>query len=131
MSSIIEAKPQVRIDEAVKELVAQQTEKCTIVHCRYFTSEPAGVRIWPQTYLIEDTGARCKLIKAFNISIMPDWTWHFVEHDTIRFTLVFEGLTTICKSFHLLEDIKEAYGFYSKTLLKNSLGVYTAEILTK
>jgi len=128
MNALTIARPQVEIDEAVKELVAQQTEQCTIVHCRYFTGEPAGVRIWPSTYLVEDTGKRCKLIKAFNISIMPEWTFHFIENDYIRFTLVFEALSNACREFYLLEDIKQPYGFYSKMISKNSSGVYTAEV---
>ena len=80
------------IDEAVKQLIKEQTEECTIVHCRYFSTEPTGVRIWPNTVLIEDTGRRCKLIKNFNISLMPEWTFHFVANEFIRFTLIFESL---------------------------------------
>lgn len=128
MSTLTIARPQVEIDEAVKELVSQQEERCTIVHCRYFTNEPAGIRIWPSTYLVEDTGIRCKLIKAFNISIMPEWTFHFAQNDFLRFTLVFEALSSGCKNFYLLEDIKQPYGFYSKTVSKNSSGVYTVEV---
>ncbi len=128
MSSITIAKPQVQIDEAVKELIAVQTEQCTIVHCRYFSDEPAGVRIWPTTYLVEDTGKRCKLVKVFNISIMPAWTFHFTENDYIRFTLVFESLSNNCTQFYLYEDISQPFGFYSNTVTKNSSGVYTVEI---
>lgn len=128
MNTQIIARPQVEIDDAVKELVSQQEEKCTIVHCRYFTDEPAGVRIWPSTFLIEDTGSRCRLIQAFNISLMPEWTFHFTENDFIRFTLVFEALNGECKNFYLLEDILQPYGFYSKTIDKNASGVYTTEV---
>lgn len=128
MSSITIAKPQVEIDAAVKELVTQQREECTIVHCRYFTTEPTGVRIWPTTFLVEDSGKRCKLIKNFNISIMPEWTWHFTENQFIRFTLVFESLGKECHFFHLLEDIPQPFGFYSKKIQKNNSGVYTAEV---
>ena len=105
MSNVSIAQPQVEIDDAVKELLDQKTEECTIVHCRYFTDEPTGVRIWPSTFLIENTGRRCKLIKNFNISIMPQWTFHIVENEFIRFTLVFEALSRGCQYFHLLEDI--------------------------
>ncbi|MBC7887581.1 MAG: hypothetical protein H7Z13_06810 [Ferruginibacter sp.] len=128
MSNITIAKPQVEIDDALKELVAQQTEECTIVHCRYFTDEPAGVRIWPSTFLVEDRGRRCKLIKNFNISIMPQWTYHIIENEFIRFTLVFEALGRECLFFHLLEDIPQPFGFYTKKVLKNSSGVYTVEV---
>lgn len=128
MSNISIARPQVEIDNAIMELLDQQTEKCTIVHCRYFTDEPTGVRIWPSTFLIENTGRRCKLIKNLNISIMPQWTFHFKENEFIRFTLVFEALGKSCVSFHLLEDIPQPYGFSSKKVLKNSSGVYTVEV---
>src|SRR6185436_3702646 len=128
MSSITIARPQVEIDNAIKELVAQQTEECTIVHCRYFTVEPTGVRIWPSTYLVEDGGSRCKLIKNFNISIMPEWTFHIIENEFIRFTLVFEALSRECRHFHLLEDIPQPFGFYSNKVRKNSSGVYTVEV---
>lgn len=128
MSNISIAKPQVEIDDAVKELLVHQTEECTIVHCRYFSTEPTGVRIWPSTFLIEDDGRRCKLIKNFNISIMPEWTFHFVQNEFIRFTLVFEGLSKPCNFFHLLEDIQQPYGFYSNKVLRNNSGVYTVEL---
>lgn len=128
MSSITIAKPQIVIDDAVKELVAQQTEECTIVHCRYFSDEPSGVRIWPSTFLVENTGKRCKLIKNFNISIMPLWTFHVVENTFIRFTLVFEALGKTCQYFNLLEDIPQPQGFYSNKVFRNSSGVYSVEV---
>lgn len=128
MSSITIAKPQVQIDEAIKELIAEQTEQCTIVHCRHYTTEPTGVRIWPTTYLVEDNGLRCKLIKAFNISIMPEWTYHFTKNDYIRFTLIFEALSNNSRHFNLLEDIQQPFGFYSKVVSKNSSGVYLVEV---
>lgn len=128
MSNITIAKPQVEIDVALKELVEMQTEDCTIVHCRYFSEEPTGVRIWPSTFLIEDTGGKRKLIKNFNISIMPEWTFHFVKNEFIRFTLVFEGLSKACSSFVLKEDIPQPFGFFTKKVLKNNTGVYTVEV---
>lgn len=127
MSSII-AKPQVEIDKAIEELIQHQTENCTIVHCRFFTRELCGVRIWPSTFLIEDNGHKCKLIKAFNISMMPDWTQHFIINDFIRFTLVFEGLSKSCMSFRLQEIIPEQYAFHSKEIARNSTDVYFEEV---
>ena len=128
MSSITIARPQVEIDAELKELLESQEEQCTIVHCRYFTTEPTGVRIWPSTYLEEDNGRRCKLIQNYNISIMPSWTFHFVANEYIRFTLVFEALSKDCEFFHLVEDIPQPYGFYSGKLFRNASGVYTAEV---
>jgi hypothetical protein len=128
MSDISIARPQVEIDEAVKQLIEAQTEECTIVHCRYFSTEPTGVRIWPNTVLIEDTGRRCKLIKNFNISLMPEWTFHFVANEFIRFTLIFESIGKECQFFYLLEDIPQPHGFYSNKIVRNKTGVYTIEI---
>ena len=68
------ARPQVAIDEAVKELIAEQHEQCTILHCLIRSKEDVFLRIWPTTYLVENDGSRRGLIKAFNISLMPDWT---------------------------------------------------------
>lgn len=127
MSNII-AKPQVEIDKAIEELIQHQTENCTIVHCRFFTRELCGVRIWPSTFLIEDNGHKCKLIKAFNISMMPHWTQHFIINDFIRFTLVFEGLGKSCMSFRLQEIIPEQYAFHSKEIARNSTDVYFEEV---
>jgi hypothetical protein len=127
MSRIL-ATPQIEIDKAIKEMIQQQPERCTIVHCRFFTKELCGVRIWPNTFLTEDNGRKCKLIKAFNISLMPGWTEHFVVNDFIRFTLVFEGLSKACAFFHLQEEIPEAYAFYSKKIKRNTTDVYLTEV---
>ncbi len=122
------ARPQIEIDAAVKELIEHQTERCTIVHCRFFTNEPTGVRIWPTTFLFEDTGRKVKLIHAFNISLSPHWTHHFVFHDFIRFTLVFDGLSKHCQNFYLLEEIKEPFAFYTGIIARNTSDVYIAEV---
>lgn len=127
MSSTI-AEPQIEIDKAIKELLQFQTERCTILHCRFFAQEVCGVRIWPSTFLIEDEGRKCKLIKAFNISIMPGWTQYLIVKDYIRFTLVFEGLSKPCKSFYLQEIIPEQYAFYSNEIKRNSTDVYFEEV---
>lgn len=126
--SISIAKPQVEIDKAIDELIQSQAESCTIVHCRFFTKELCGVRIWPSTFLIEDNGRKCKLIKAFNISVMPDWTQHFIVNDFIRFTLVFEGLSKPCTSFQLQEIIPEQYAFHSKEIARNGTDIYFEEV---
>ena len=127
MSTTI-AKPQIEIDEAIKELIERETERCVIVHCRYFVEELSAVRIWPSTYLIQDNGRKSKLIKPFNIALMPDWTEHFVINDFIRFTLIFEGLSKDCESFYLLEDIREPFAFYSHQITRNKTDVYFTEV---
>ena len=124
-------KPQVEIDNDIKELIKHQTERCVIVHCRFFSEEFSAIRIWPSTYLIQDTGKKSKLIKPFNIALMPHWTQHFVINDFIRFTLVFEGLNKTCKSFYLLEDINESYAFYSHNITRNRTDVYYTEVFVE
>lgn len=130
MSTTI-AKPQVEVDTAIKELIEHQTERCVIVHCRFFLEEFSAIRIWPTTYLIQDTGRKSKLIKPFNISLMPHWTRYFVINDFIRFTLVFEGLHKACQSFYLLEDINESYAFYSQKIMRNRSDVYYTEVFVE
>ncbi|MEO8822394.1 MAG: hypothetical protein ABI366_02390 [Ginsengibacter sp.] len=130
MSTTI-AKPQVEIDNAIKELIKHQTERCVIVHCRFFSKEFSAIRIWPTTYLIQDTGKKSRLLKTFNITLMPHWTQHFVINDFIRFTLVFEGLSKKCQSFYLLEDIEESYAFYSHKIVRNRLDVYYTEVFVE
>ena len=127
MSTTI-AKPEIEVDRAIKELIAQETERCVIVHCRFFVEELSAIRIWPTTYLIEDSGRKRKLIKPYNIALMPNWTQHFVANDFIRFTLVFEGLSKACNSFYLLEDIREPYAFYTEKIMRNRTDVYFTEV---
>ena len=59
---------------------------------------------------------------------MPHWTQHFVVNDFVRFTLVFEGLSKLCKSFYLLEDIPESYAFYPGKIMRNQTDVYYTEV---
>ena len=124
------AKPKIIVDKEVKLLTQILEEKCTIVHCTYNNTEGiASVRIWPETVIIEDNGDRRKLIRAFNISMMPDWTHHF--HPQIYFTLVFEGLSSSCETFYVLEDIQEEGAFFTDTIVRNKTDVYNAIIMTK
>ncbi|MEO6670762.1 MAG: hypothetical protein ABIN36_14870 [Ferruginibacter sp.] len=122
------ARPQVVIDEAVKELIQHQLEKCTIVHCRLYATEDTMLRIWPSTFLIEDDGSKRKLIKEFNISLAPNWTLYPTGSSYACFTLLFEGLSKTCESFHLLEEISEPGGFYTDVILRNRTDVYVADI---
>ena len=122
------SKPQVEVEKAVKDLISTEEERCTIVHCRHRVLMEAYVRIWKSTYLVEENGRRCKLIKAFNISIMPDWTFFPGDNRDIRFTLLFEGLSKDCSKFYLKEEIPEPGGFYSDTVLRNTTDVYEVDI---
>lgn len=128
MNTATIVKPQVALDEVVKALTVEELEKCTIVHCKLYNSQDTMLRIWPSTFLIENDGSRRELIKAFNISLMPDWTMYPNGNTHIGFTLVFEGLGKSCSSFQLLEDIPEPGGFYTSTILRNKTDVYQVEV---
>lgn len=116
------------ITEEIKTIVLPEEERCTILHCRNFTKHPTKARIWNSIYLIEEDQTKRKLIKAFKISMMPEWTWFYVYNDYYYFTLVFEGLSKTCQNFYLFEDIPEPGGFYSDTILRNEIDVYQLEL---
>ena len=130
MSTITKARPEVEISEAVKKLTQLQPENFTILHCSMVVDEETLIRIWPQTFLIEDGGDRKKLIKAFNISLMPNWTIPIIKGAEARFTLLFEGLSKGCENFYMLEDIPESGGFYTENILRNKTDVYKVIVLS-
>ncbi len=123
-------KPEVELDEAVKALVKTQPESCTIVHCTFECTIDTLMRIWPSTVLVENDGGRKKLIKAFRISIMPEWTLCITNNNRVSFTLVFERLSKSCTDFYLLEDIPEPGGFYSDPMERNGIDVYVTEVFS-
>lgn len=122
------AKPLVAIDADIRKLAYENEEKGTIVHCELIIFEESLLRIWPATFLIEDNGNRCKLVKAFNISIMPAWTLHPAGNQKARFTLLFQGLSDACKHFKLIEEINEPGGFYTEIINRNNTDVYQVNI---
>jgi len=122
------AKP--KIDAQLLAELQVDPEKCTIVHCKFFTKEITAMRIWKSTFLVQDTGSKAKLLHAISISLMPQWTLYETENDFIRFTLVFEGLDRNCESFHLLEHIPEPGGFMSETAMRNKTDVYELELFS-
>jgi hypothetical protein len=122
------SKPRVRIDEDIRAFLQTEEQRTTIVHCRIFSPYPTLARIWQSTYLVEEDGNKVLLIKAFNISMAPDWTWFITEDGLVCFTLLFEGLSKGCTSFQLLEDINEPGGFYSGKIERNKTDVYVVEL---
>jgi hypothetical protein len=124
--STIDTKP--LIDEKIKEEIKDDSEKCTIVHCRFYCDSPTAMRIWPETVLIEDTGRDARLIKALGISVMPAWTPVNINNGFIKFTLLFEGLSGDCKRFVLYERIPEPMGFISNVINRNDKDVYQVQL---
>lgn len=121
-------KPLINIDQEILVFLQTEEQRTTIVHCRLFSPFPTLARIWNNTYLAEEGGRKVSLIKAFNISMAPDWTWFFAREGFLTFTLLFEGLSKGCTHFHLVEDITEPGGFFSEKIKRNRTDVYEIEL---
>src|SRR5689334_20987752 len=120
------SKPKIQIDEEVLTFLTTEEKRAAIVHCRISSPFPTLARIWNTTYLLEEKGNRCSLIKAFNIAMAPQWTRLDSKNGFLSFTLLFEGLSKGCSSFQLVEEIKEPGGFFSNKIKRNSTDVYKA-----
>ena len=121
-------KPGVKIDEEILTFLQTEEQRTTIVHCRIYSPFPTLARIWNSTYLLEENGNQVQLIKAFNISLAPNWTWFTPESNFFHFTLLFEGLSKGCMFFQLVEDISEPGGFFSDRIQRNKTDVYEVEL---
>lgn len=120
--------PDVKIDEEILAYLQTEEVRTTIVHCRIYTPIPTLARIWSTTYLQEDNGTKVALIKAFNISMAPDWTWFDADKGFLHFTLLFEGLSRGCTTFQVVEEITEPGGFFSDRIQRNATDVYNVEL---
>lgn len=124
----IPSKPAIQIDEEILTYLQTEEERTTIVHCRLPSPYPTLARIWNSTFLLEEDGRRVALIKAFNISMAPDWTWFVSADGFVSFTLLFEGLSKECHTFQLMEIIDEPGGFYSGKIQRNKTDVYRVDL---
>jgi hypothetical protein len=97
-------------------------ERATIIHCTVTIT--SLIRIWPSTWLIQENGARRKLLHAFNISAYPQWKMVMPGH---CFTLVFESLHKDCLLFDLYEENDEPYPFHFENIERNKMDVYWLE----
>jgi hypothetical protein len=128
METIVEEKI-----EIAPELLAQsvvQVEKQVIVHCIIYGDKNViyTVRVWPSIYLIpKGSNHRCRLLHHFNITFYPEWQ-PIKPNETLRFTLVFEGLPADCTHFDLMEIIPEPGGFEVINIRRNNEDVYTLVI---
>lgn len=98
-------------------------ERTTIVHCTLL--EDSLIRIWPDTYLLQQDGTRKPMVQAFGIAAHPHWQPAPAGH---RFTLVFEGLDKGCTIFDLIENTPEPGGFTAGPLQRNKSDVYWLEV---
>lgn len=128
--NIIVAEPQVVTDISEQLATAVTPEKQTILHCRLKTSFFTYIRIHATTYLIENTGKKCKLITTVDISVAPEWCAGNYESGYNYFTLIFEGLSNDCASFHLQEFAgpMETNLFETAVIERNKTDVYEAVI---
>jgi hypothetical protein len=116
------------LSSEVRELIKKDEERATIVHCRYYTEEPVWARVWPTTYLVENGGKVRELLHAINIAISPRHQLYEVSGNYIYFTLIFEGLSDHCTSFHIEEVIPETNGFISHETPRKKNDVYQIEV---
>jgi hypothetical protein len=100
------------------ELLSDE-EQATIVHCTVLSD--TLIRIWKSTCLVQQDGAKKKLLQAYNIPEYP--VWKSVEPGHV-FTLVFEALDKSCTVFNLEEQIPEPGGFIVKRIKRNAIDVY-------
>jgi hypothetical protein len=63
----------------------------------------------------------------FNITFYPEWQ-PINPNETLRFTLVFEGLPADCAHFDMMEIIPEPDGFEVINIRRNNEDVYTLVI---
>ena len=123
---VIVAEPQV--ETAISEQLATvvSPEKQTVLHCRLKTSFFSYIRIHPTTYLIENTGEKRKLITTVDISVAPEWCAGNYKSGYNFFTLIFEGLSNDCSSFHLQEFAgpNETNLFETAVIQRNKTDVY-------
>jgi len=117
-----------KIDEEILSFLQAEESRTTIVHCKIYTPFPTMARVWSSTYLVEENGNKIPLIKAFLISMAPDWTWFDAEQGFFHFTLLFEGLSKGCALFHVVEEINEPGGFFSDRIRRNATDVYEVEL---
>ena len=128
---IIVAEPQVKTDISEQLSTAVSPEKQTVLHCRLKTSFFSYIRIHPTTYLIENTGNKSKLITTVDISVAPEWCAGNYESGYNYFTLIFEGLSNDCASFHLQEFAgpNETNLFETDVIERNKTDVYEVEVV--
>ncbi len=123
---VIVAEPQVETAISEQLATAVSPEKQTVLHCRLKTSFFSYIRIHPTTYLIENTGEKRKLTTTVDISVAPEWCAGNYERGFNYFTLIFEGLSNDCSSFHLQEFAgpNETNLFETAVIQRNKTDVY-------
>lgn len=123
-------KEKIEIAPELLEQIAVQVEKQVTVHG--LINNPAKhellVRVWPTIYLIpKGTSHKCRLLHHFNIAMHPEWQY-IKKHDSLQFTLIFEGLPQNCDQFDLIEIIPESGAFEVRNISRNKQDVYFIKI---
>lgn len=120
--------PPIVLHRPMAEFMAEQEERCTILHCRYYYLKPTRIRVCPEIVLVEDFETDLKLIAAYGIETCPNWTNLMGWDSYYHFTLVFEGTSKECERLALYEGYPERQGFLSLMFPKNKTGVYHIDV---
>jgi hypothetical protein len=123
--------PEINEDKAYKLLLQQEIseESQVIVNCSITgVGLNEGIRIWKSTFLYEKGSTRrSKLVHHHNIAFYPNWTI-LNRGETIRFTLIFTGLSRQCEQFDMIEKIPESGGFEVRNIQRNQNDVYSIDL---
>ena len=90
-------KEQIEIAPELLQQIEAEEEKQVIVHVIIdaTANENLQVRVWPSVFLLpKDSNSKCRLLHHFNIAMYPEWQ-QLSANESLRFTLVFEGLPAI------------------------------------
>lgn len=90
-------KEQIEIAPELLQQIEAEEEKQVIVHgiIDATANENLLVRVWPSIFLLpKDSNSKYRLLHHFNIAMYPEWQ-QLSANESLRFTLVFEGLPAI------------------------------------
>lgn len=123
-------KEKIEIAPELLEQIKTQEEKQVTIHAivKGFSIGDCTVRVWPTIYLIpKGSNHKCKLLHHFNIVMYPKWQ-PLAANQSLRFTLLFEGLPADCTSFDLVEIIPEPNPFEMHNIPRNEQDVYVINL---
>lgn len=131
IKTLTQIQTKVKIANKLKaELLSDMDEESqVIVHFTYKSNSfYEGLRVWKTTYLIPKESKRIStLVTVDNISMYPIYTYT-PSGKTLKFTLIFSGLSKSCKTFDLIEQIPEPGGFIYKNIKRNKTDIYHIEL---
>jgi hypothetical protein len=101
-----------------------KTKSLMVVHCWYQADEDARITLSPTTYLWDEVlDIRTQLKYVDGIVVEPELKW-IQNKETAKFTLYFEPLPPICKSFRFWEQTYESFQFAAFNIYRNAQDEY-------